>query len=212
MLLDYGSGICTLIPIYIRLTEAKVVSFERNEWCRDRFRENIRTTSRIELTASLPLGMKFDFITIDDEVSFREIFQLLKGSNDKVTIFVEGWRNSTLARFSFALLLLQRSGEAERFKSRLREFESGNKLEKSGAIIKSYKSNLLDSIQSWFKRIPVTKELNELFNYFLRRLRVYSVLANLSLGIKIRNVLRLRPKQRQKAWRRSAMGNNRFSR
>jgi hypothetical protein len=156
--------------------------------------------------------MKFDFITIDDEVSFREIFQLLKGSNDKVTIFVEGWRNSTLARLSFALLLLQRSGEAERFKSRLPEFESGNKLEKSGAIIKSYKSNLLDSIQSWFKRIPVTKELNELFNYFLRRLRVYSVLANLSLGIKIRNVLRLRPKQRQKAWRRSAMGNNRFSR
>jgi hypothetical protein len=208
MLLDWGSGIGTLVPIYIRLTEAKIVAFERNVWCRDRFLENIGITSRIELTESLPLGVTFDFITIDDEISLKEIFQLLTRPNDQVTIFIEGWRNSTLAKFSFALLLLRRSGEAERFRSRLHEFESSNKLEKSGSIIKSYKSNLLSSIQSWFKRTPVTKELNELFNYLLRKTRIYSLLANLNLGMKIRNALRLKPKLRKKAWL-SAMENKR---
>jgi hypothetical protein len=54
----------------------------------------------------------------------------------------------------------------------------------------------------------VTKELNELFNYLLRKTRIYSLLANLNLGMKIRNALRLKPKLRKKAWL-SAMENKR---
>ena len=40
---DFGSGIGTLVELYLEMTSANVLAFEGNEWCRNEFVANIES-------------------------------------------------------------------------------------------------------------------------------------------------------------------------
>jgi hypothetical protein len=200
-ILDWGSGIGTLIPLYLSLTDARVVAFERNDWCLVQFKKNIGQVPRVELVDKPPVERSFDFIVIDDEIKLGELFRVIKHAGNQTTIFIEGWRNSTLAKTSFLLLLLLKSVKAERYSSRLSEFGHSGSFEKSGAALIVNASNPFSAITSWFNRQKETKELMEFERYLLRKLGIYRILGKLSLGDKLRSMIGAKPKLREKAWR-----------
>jgi len=199
-ILDWGSGIGTLIPIYLRLTEAQVVAYERNSWCRSSFYRNIGCEPRVELCESPPIHRSQNFITIDDKIRICEVKPLIQNSEGDLVIFIEGWRNTTFARISFLILLLRRSAKAVRLSSRLGEFGDNLTLEAAGCYLLIKNSSLKASLSSWCGRTSETQEFLEFLKYLARVTRIYRILGKARLGTRVRSLLGLKTRHREKAW------------
>jgi hypothetical protein len=177
--LDFGTGIGTLVPLILQFSEAKIYAVEKNAWCQSKFKENMSDVSfseksRIELHSQIPF-IDFDLVIIDDDISRREIHKLLRGK-DLSFIFVEGWRNRTIGHISKRLPLFGFSAEFVRGKSRLSEFglkdSLGRDMEKAGSWFLLSRKKPLENLLSWINRINETDEIKELlkeFYFWLRR-------------------------------------------
>ena len=177
--LDFGTGIGTLVPLILQFSKAKIYAVEKNAWCQSKFKENMSDVSfaeksRIELFSQIP-SIDFDLVIIDDDISRREIHKLLRGK-DLSFIFVEGWRNRTIGHISKRLPLFGFSAEFVRGKSRLSEFELkdslGRDIEKAGSWFLLSRKTPLENLLSWINRINETDEIKELlkeFYFWLRR-------------------------------------------
>lgn len=177
--LDFGTGIGTLVPLILQFSEAKIYAVEKNAWCQSKFKENMSDVSfseksRIELHSQIPF-QDFDLVIIDDDISRREIHKLLR-SKDLSFIFVEGWRNRTIGHISKRLPLFGFSAEFARGKSRLSEFGLkdllGREMEKAGSWFLLSRKKPLENLLSWINRINETDEIKELlkeFYFWLRR-------------------------------------------
>jgi len=187
--LDWGAGIGTITNLLILSKDCNVTAYELNEWCRDQFKKNLKLIERIELSNQFPLDSKYDLIVIDDDISRRQIRQLLSGGKTKV-IFIEGWRNKTVGHVSLALLLNSFPAQFKRCASRLEEFDlyskKGTRIEKSGSyfIVCAEKKQIWLSLSSWMKRLKKTNEfkeiLKELYFWISRTLAVRSRIKKLS--------------------------------
>lgn len=185
--LDFGTGIGTLVPLVLQFSEAKIYAIEKNAWCQSQFKENMRDLSlqdksRIELHSQIPFK-DFDLVIIDDDISRREIHKLLRGKKLSF-IFVEGWRNRTIGHISKRLPFFGFSAEFVRGKSRLSEFGirdlQGRDFEKAGSWFILSRQSAKENYLSWLRRLSSTSEFNELlkeFYYWLRR--IFSVRARI---------------------------------
>jgi|688.fasta_scaffold282834_2 hypothetical protein len=170
VVLDWGSGIGTLSKLVLEASNSKVVSFERNQWCRDQYLLNLGEDPRLELVSVEPIKYTFDTIIIDDDILRRQIKHLLENKLLSV-IFIEGWRNRTVAHVSIQILLNGRSAKFYRCDSRLKEYnllsKHGSKIEKSGSyfLIENNKTRI-NSVYSWVLRVGRTKEFGEVYKEF----------------------------------------------
>lgn len=199
--LDWGSGIGTLIPLYDFVNTSKIIAVEKNEWCRNQFATNTKVFKNLVLKDDLPCDLEFEFIVIDDEIDMRTIFSLISRVSFPKVIFIEGWRNRTIAKLSFALLLCGLSASFTRQKDRSREFSLSER-EKSGAHFELFKHNRFNSLASWITRCSMTLEFREFKNFCMTKLGLFQLLQILGLGVKLRKMLKLKPKSRVKYWRR----------
>lgn len=201
IVLDWGSGIGTLIQLYCHVNARLIVAVEKNEWCRSQFISNIKTTHNVILKEELPSNFNFDFVVIDDEISLKSILSLISQESFPKVIFVEGWRNRTVAKLSFIILVHGLSANFTRGRSRSQEFELAEK-EKSGAHFVLLKENSVDSLISWLKRCSKTHEFREFRNFLMQNLGLFRLLRLLNFNARSRRALRLKPKIRVQYWRR----------
>ena len=189
-ILDYGSGIGTLVPILLKLTDGKICAVEKNKWCREQFNSNLRTLEgkniqRINLVSEIDFK-PFDAVIIDDEISRKDIGGLLKNTNLKF-IFIEGYRNKTVGQISKRLPFFGFSGKFIRCKSRLQEHQRTDKArrieEKAGAYFILSRCHKVGNFKSWLKRINATREIQEvgkeLYFWLRRTLSIRKRLINL---------------------------------
>ena len=163
-ILDYGAGIGTLTALMLVATKANIVAVEKNSYCINQFLHNITDRDRVQLYFSIPKSVYFDLVIIDDTIKFREILRLIRSTG---CIFIEGSRNATVAKFSFALFILFLVADFERGVSKNHLFNI-NSVEKSGSSFIISKSTKLDFLKSWRQRISSTYEVYE-FCFWLRR-------------------------------------------
>ena len=178
-ILDYGSGIGTLVPILLKLTDAKICAVEKNSWCRDQFYLNLRTLEgknieRINLIPKIEFK-SFDAVIIDDAISRKDISHLLKNTNLRF-IFIEGHRNRTVGQISRRLPFFGFSSKFVRCQSRLREYQRTDKFgsdeEKAGSYYILLRCKMVQNFQSWLIRIAETGEIQEVVKesyFYLRR-------------------------------------------
>jgi hypothetical protein len=201
MVLDWGSGIGTLVPLYCHVNARLIIAVEKNEWCRSQFISNIKTADNITLNEELPSNFNFDFVVIDDEISLKSILSLISQESFPKVIFVEGWRNRTVAKLSFIIFVHGLSANFTRGKDRSQEFELAEK-EKSGAHFALSKENPVHSLISWLKRCSRTHEFREFRNFLMQNLGLFRLLRLLNFKARFRGILRLKPKIRVQYWRR----------
>jgi hypothetical protein len=163
-ILDYGAGIGTFTSLMLVGTKANIVAVEINSWCRNQFLKNITDRNRVQLYSSIPKSEYFDLVIIDDTIGLKDSLRLMRNTG---CIFIEGYRNTTVAKFSLGLFILFFESYFERGVSKHSLFKS-NIIEKSGSFFIISKSTPLDSFKSWRQRISLTFEVYE-FYFWLRR-------------------------------------------
>ena len=198
---DFGSGIGTLVELYLEMTSANVLAFERNEWCRNEFVTNIKS-DRVRLIEQLDYLPKFDFITIDDEISMTEILRVLVNLDQNGIIFIEGWRNSTVAKMSLCLFLLSRPASYIRCRNRTLDIKQIFYLDKSGSYFRVGPRNFFECISSYFFRARATRESHELLQFLARNFKIYELLNFLKIGKKVRQFFKIPNKVNTKTWKR----------
>ena len=107
-ILEIGSGIGTITRLITKSVDSNVqiVVYEKNDWCRSRFWENI-TFSNIDLFVSSSDLLKsdytkFDFCIVDDFLNQKETDSLVTKFKPKV-IFIEGHRRMQQMYFAQSL-------------------------------------------------------------------------------------------------------------
>lgn len=198
--LDWGSGIGTLIPLYDFVDTSIIVAVEKNQWCRDQFITNTEVFKGIILTDDLPDELAFNLVSIDDDIDLITILRLISSNRFPKVVFIEGWRNRTVAKISFIILLRGLSAHFTRGKDRSQEFELGER-EKCGAFFELSRRNNYHFLNSWVKRRSKTHEFRELRNFLLHTLGIFRLLSFLKMGTRIRSILKLSKKRREKYWR-----------
>lgn len=163
-ILDWGAGIGTITSLCLTVTNSKIDVFERDEWCREKFRTNVPSfTGRVFLELECP---KYDFVIVDDDITRRQIHSILRFKGLKV-VFIEGWRNRTVGHFSKRLLVHGFAGTFTRSESQLHLFGEGDKWEKSGSwFILEHKGIHPDVFISWIRRWRSTREGREVIKEF----------------------------------------------
>lgn len=199
--LDWGSGIGTLIPLYDVVNTSTIVAVEKDEWCRSQFIKNTQMFSNIFLRDDLTYEFTYDFVVIDDSINLKTILRLISRNLFPQVVFIEGWRNRTIAKISFVILLRGMSADFARGNDRSLEFRQGER-EKSGAYFVLSNENLYSSISSWTRRCLKTHEIREFRNFLMKNLGLFRVLSFLKLGAKLRSIFKLSKKQREKYWKR----------
>lgn len=174
LILDFGAGIGTITQLCLDITKAKIVCYERNEWCKEQLKANVSDIARIEVTSNFPNG-RFDLIAIDDDISRKEIRRILKNCRPRV-IFIEGYRNRTVGQVSKRLLLYGYTAKFVRGKSQEIHFSellsnedmTRIKGEKAGAWFVLSEGNHYSNFISWIKRLLSTGEIIEVLkeSYF----------------------------------------------
>ena len=172
--LDFGSGIGTLTKLMEKIGISNIYSYERSDWCKEQASANLHPTTPkylVDLSENAP----FEGICIDDEISRRQIVQVLKQEKLKV-IFIEGWRNKTAAQVSRRLLMHGYAASFTRGTARwdLRwAFDKDlSRDEKAGCWFVIEKQAFPLAFLSWTRRVPKTREFNELlkeFYFWIRR-------------------------------------------
>lgn len=199
--LDWGAGIGTLIPLYQHVGVKQIVAFERNAWCREQFIKNVVNFDNGILVSSLPRDIVFDFVTIDDEIESQYLARIIGSKTYPQIIFVEGWRNRTIVRVSY--LLLRRGLVAEFVRCKDRSSELGlAEREKSGSFFVLRKGSRFESLNSWIGRRNATFESREIRNFFLRKLHLFELMAQLKLGSAVRKVFRIEHTTKESYWKR----------
>lgn len=178
--LDYGSGIGTLTKLVHVLGIKKIYNYERSEWCKFQAQANLRPFLPVYIS-ELSLLPQVEAILIDDEISRKQISQLLRLPRIKV-IFIEGWRNKTASQISHRLPFHGYSAKFVRGNTRIDpERKSSSKHqpdEKAGCwFILEKQSKILAGL-SWLARIRNTGEFKELIKefyfWFARTIRLRS--------------------------------------
>lgn len=202
-ILDYGSGIGTITNLMFESTCANIDAVEKIEWCRNQFQNNLVASNRIKLYSKIPAYMKYDLIIIDDEISISELKHLFRDSHSDFYIFIEGWRNLTVAKASFLLLAFCFKVDYQRCSSRLNSWNELGVVEKAGSIMKVKKSTYRVTLKSWVSRAKKTQELREFRDWLLNKTKIFKLLAFLQPISSIRKLLGLNKKERVKNWRKS---------
>jgi hypothetical protein len=166
--LDFGSGIGTLTKL-VQFTGVKnVYSYERSEWCKLQAQENLRPFSPVYFSELSHLP-KIEAILIDDDISRRQINQLLRQPSLKL-IFIEGWRNKTASQISHRLPFYGYGGTFRRGAARWDSdwTYSADQLrnEKAGCWFVLGKQNRISAGISWLLRIRTTGEFKEVMKEF----------------------------------------------
>jgi hypothetical protein len=204
-ILDYGAGIGTLTQLMLDATKAKVCAVEKNDWCKNQFALNIDDSDRVEFCQSIPYLNDFDLIIIDDEIKFKDIYLLIKNTNGNFSVFIEGWRNLTVAKFSFALLILAKCANYKRGVSRLDEWNDIDSLEKSGSNFFATPTSFPSAAKSWLKRLSLTNELSEYRYWIFRKTFVFNLLKFLDIQNRLRKLFGFDEKKRIKNWRKKTL-------
>jgi hypothetical protein len=200
-ILDYGAGIGTLTKLMLDATHAKIWAVEKNNWCKNQFFMNIEVSDRVEFCQAIPYSSDFDLIIIDDEIKFNEIYLLIKNTTGNFSVFIEGWRNLTVAKFSFALLILAKSANYKRGACRLNEWNDVDTLEKSGSNFFANPTSFPSALKSWLKRINLTDELSEYRYWIFRKTFIFNLLKFLNIQNRLRRLFGFNQKKRIKNWR-----------
>ena len=166
--LDFGSGIGTLTKLVQQSGVKDVFCYEKSEWCKLQAQENLKPFSPVYFSelSDLPL---IEVVIIDDEISRKQIYQLLRQPNLKL-IFIEGWRNKTASQISHRLPWCGYGGIFVRgvtkwnqewtFSQDLQQFE------KAGCWFLIQKQNRILAGLNWMKRIRATGEIKEVIKEF----------------------------------------------
>ena len=172
--LDFGSGIGTLTKLMEKIGISNTYSYERSDWCKEQASANLHPIAPKYLI-DLSEDIELEAICIDDEISRRQIVQVLKQEKLKV-IFIEGWRNKTAAQVSRRLLVYGYAASFTRGTTRWdSDWTFGKDLsrdEKAGCwfVIKKQAFHL--AFLSWARRVSKTREFDELvkeFYFWIRR-------------------------------------------
>lgn len=188
-ILDFGSGIGTLTKLVQVLNVENVVSYERSEWCKIQALDNLQPFIPNYVTDLAQLPM-IEAVCIDDQISRKQIRQLLRQPNLKV-IFIEGWRNKTASQISHRLVLHGYSASFYRGKSRWNaswpfslELNQG---EKAGCWFILERQNRVLATLSWLRRVKSTGEIQEVckefFFWLSRNIKLRSRWANLKFKL-----------------------------
>lgn len=178
--LDFGSGIGTLTKLVQSLGIKKIYSYERSEWCKLQAQRNLQPFSPIYVS-DLSLLPSIEGIFIDDEISRKQIHQLLRQKHLKL-IFIEGWRNKTASQVSHRLVL---HGYAAAFRRGTVGWNENwtfsselTRNEKAGCWFILRRRNKILATTSWLARIHATGEfkeiIKELYFWFARTVRLRS--------------------------------------
>jgi hypothetical protein len=172
--LDYGSGIGTLTKLMEKIGITSIYSYEQSDWCREQAIANLYPIAPKYLN-DLSEKVAFEAICVDDEISRRQIVQVLRQEKLKV-IFIEGWRNKTAAQVSRRLLMY---GYAASFTRGTTRQDSGwafsknlRTEEKAGCWFVIEKKAFHLAFLSWVRRVSKTSEFSELlkeFYFWVRR-------------------------------------------
>lgn len=188
-ILDYGSGIGTVAKLMETIGIAEIFCFERSEWCKEQAINNLHPTTP-QYIYELTGRVGFEAVCIDDEISRKQISQMLKEKKLRV-IFIEGWRNKTASQVSRRLFVHGYTATFNRGAARLNSEWTFNKSlrtqEKAGCWFIIEKQSLHLAFLSWTRRVSRTGEFKELFKefyfWFRRLLSVRMRLQQYSKGI-----------------------------
>lgn len=161
VILDWGSGIGTLISLASQLNQPRIYAYEESEFCISLAKSNLEglDVQYLEL-GSIPSEVEAVFI--DASLSQQNLKAILNCPNLKF-IFVEGWRNSTVISISRTLPSFGYSAQYIRANGWLGHFTKGKTHEKAGAWFVMKKSNAGKAILSRISRIWASGELGEYF-------------------------------------------------
>ncbi len=131
LIIEIGSGIGTITRLVAKVAteDAKIIAFEKNSWCRDRFTENLSFTNILLISNFQDLvnlgQINVDLLIVDDFLDLEKTDELVKTFRPKV-IFIEGHRRMQQLYFAKSL-----------FRSKI-EFKYRN----NGATKDSYKGGV----------------------------------------------------------------------
>lgn len=153
-ILDWGSGIGTLINLAHKVCDPKLYAFEENKYCRGLAKINLAGLP-VEYVSEASIPAEIEGVFLDGEISNLQINRLLASKNLKF-IFIEGWRNKTVIEISRQL---KKHGYAAKFKRPggwLSNYTKPTGFEKGGAWFIIEKSNRPKAFISRLKRIKST--------------------------------------------------------
>lgn len=179
---DFGAGIGTLSSLAACLNVLEINAVERNSWCQSQMSTNVNPTyykmfSNLE---SINLNSCV-FIAIDDDINRSELWKIVSSKRMRI-IFIEGWRNKTVAQLSRRLFFRKKRASFRRSSSKeefLKYLECGAcnlqvPGEKAGSYFLLGAGDANSYFGSWISRMKETREWNEflkaIFFFFGRKI------------------------------------------
>lgn len=162
LVVEIGSGIGTISKLILQNTSTKFLAFESNKWCIENLQMNTRDCRDFQIITDFEkLLSKLEshfFLIIDDYLTWKHVWKLMKSNHAPSAIFIEGYRNKQVGMISFLLML--NSKKANYCRSNIHEITLETK---SGSYFVSIKNtSFLQALLSWLKRLKKTNEAFEL--------------------------------------------------
>jgi hypothetical protein len=156
-ILDWGSGIGTLLQLANDVCHPRLFAYEENSWCRERARENL-TTLKFEYISTSDTPKDLDAVFIDAGIEIDQLDSILMVDTLQF-IYVEGWRNTTCIQISKRLRAHGYSAKFTRPGGLVAHYRRSDSYEKRGSFFVLRKEKKLRSAYSRIARIFPTGEL-----------------------------------------------------
>ena len=157
VILDWGSGIGTLLQLADEVCHPKLFANEENSWCRERARENLATL-KCEYISASDSPKNLDAVFIDADIEIYQLDSILMVDTLKF-IYVEGWRNTTCIQISRRLRAHGYSAKFTRPGGLVAHYRRSDSYEKRGSFFILRKEKKLRCIYSRIARIWPTGEI-----------------------------------------------------
>ncbi len=156
-ILDWGSGIGTLLQLANDVCHPKLYAHEQSSWCRERAHENLATL-KFEYISASDIPKNLDAVFIDADIEMDQIDSILMQDTLKF-IYVEGWRNTTCVKISRRLKMHGYSAKFTRPGGWVANYRRSNNYEKKGAFFVLRKDRKTRCAYSRIARVLPTGEL-----------------------------------------------------
>jgi len=168
-LLDFGAGIGTMSNLVLNYDHISLIIVEKNEFCETQLKINL-PIDHVLIHKKIP-KCRFDFVIIDDTIKFTEIFRILNFAGDKLVVFIEGRRSSTISKLSLCAMLFSFNGSYNHPNndSILVKFQFN---EKSGSWFILNRGSVFKAILSYSKKFGQTNQIREFYFFLLKKFKV----------------------------------------
>ncbi len=175
-ILDWGSGIGTLLQLANDVCHPKLYAYEKNSWCRGRAHVNLATL-KYDYISAWDIPNDLEAVFIDADIEIGQIDLILKVDTLKF-IYVEGWRQGTCLQVSQRLWANGYSAKFTRPGGWAAHYRRSDGYEKKGAFFVLSKEKKMRCAFSRITRVLSTGE------YATPAITAYFKLAQKSHGIR----------------------------